>query len=97
MTIATLFNGSYSPATGRSPDGVTTTYDFDLFGRPAHPLRTAFHATLAEVQWVSLGYLLALTALLIPVGRLADAHGRKLTYLYGFVVFTAASRIAFMT
>ena len=56
-----------------------------------HPLRTAFHASLAEVQWVSLGYLLALTALLIPVGRLADAHGRKLTYLYGFVVFTAAS------
>jgi MFS family permease len=56
-----------------------------------HPLRTAFHASLAEVQWVSLGYLLALTALLIPVGRLADAHGRKLTYLYGLVVFTAAS------
>lgn len=35
-------------------------------------------------------YLLALTTLLIPVGRLADVHGRKLTYLYGFVMFTAA-------
>ncbi|HEX4250949.1 MAG TPA: MFS transporter [Pseudonocardia sp.] len=55
------------------------------------PLRTQFHVSLAEVQWVSLAYLLALAALLIPVGRLADAHGRKLTYLYGFVVFTAAS------
>ena len=55
------------------------------------PLRAQFHATLAEVQWVSLAYLLALTALLIPVGRLADAHGRKQTYLYGFVVFTTAS------
>jgi EmrB/QacA subfamily drug resistance transporter len=55
------------------------------------PLRAEFHASLAEVQWVSLAYLLALTALLIPVGRLADAHGRKLTYLYGFMVFTSAS------
>jgi len=56
-----------------------------------HPLRGEFHASLAEVQWVSLAYLLALTALLIPIGRFADARGRKLTYLYGFVVFTAAS------
>ena len=55
------------------------------------PLRGAFTASLAEVQWVSLAYLLALTALLIPVGRQADMHGRKLTYLYGFVVFTAGS------
>ena len=37
------------------------------------------------------GLLLTLIALLVPVGRLSDAHGRKLLYLYGFVVFTAAS------
>ncbi|KUL36905.1 MFS transporter [Streptomyces sp. NRRL F-4489] len=54
-------------------------------------LRTEFGAQLAAVEWVSLAYLLTLVALLIPVGRLADAHGRKLFYLYGFVVFTAAS------
>ncbi|MEU1625211.1 MFS transporter [Streptomyces sp. NPDC020096] len=54
-------------------------------------LRTEFHAPLAAVEWVSLAYLLALVALLVPAGRLADAHGRKLFYLYGFVVFTAAS------
>jgi EmrB/QacA subfamily drug resistance transporter len=57
------------------------------------PLRVEFHSSLAGVQWVSLSYLLALTALLIPVGRLSDIHGRKLTYLYGFVVFTAASAV----
>jgi MFS family permease len=55
------------------------------------PLRAEFGSSLAAVQWVSLAYLLTLTALLIPVGRLADARGRKLLYLYGFVVFTAAS------
>ncbi|MFF4604804.1 MFS transporter [Streptomyces sp. NPDC001339] len=54
-------------------------------------LRTEFGASLAGVEWVSLAYLLTLVALLIPVGRLSDAYGRKLFYLYGFLVFTAAS------
>lgn len=55
------------------------------------PLRGEFGTSLAAVQWVSLSYLLVLAALLIPVGRLADARGRKLVYLYGFVVFSVAS------
>ncbi|MEV5985483.1 MFS transporter [Streptomyces sp. NPDC052051] len=54
-------------------------------------LRTEFHTSLAAVEWVSLAYLLTLVALLVPAGRLADAHGRKLLYLYGFAVFTVAS------
>jgi EmrB/QacA subfamily drug resistance transporter len=54
-------------------------------------LHRQFSAPLAAVQWVSLAYLVILVTLLIPVGRLADAAGRKLVYLYGFVVFTVAS------
>ncbi|MFI9379952.1 MFS transporter [Kutzneria sp. NPDC052558] len=54
-------------------------------------LSRQFGESLAGVQWVSLSYLLTLVALLVPVGRLADAVGRKLVYLYGFAVFTAAS------
>jgi MFS family permease len=50
-----------------------------------------FRATPAAVEWVSLAYLLTLVALLVPVGRFSDAHGRKLMYLYGFGVFTLAS------
>src|SRR4051794_39199239 len=58
----------------------------------AYPaLRTEFHASLSAVSWVSLSYLLTLTLLLVPVGRLSDALGRKLFYVYGFAVFTAAS------
>ncbi|HWC84372.1 MAG TPA: MFS transporter [Pseudonocardiaceae bacterium] len=56
-------------------------------------LRAEFHTSLAAVEWVSLSYLLTLVAALIPVGRLADARGRKLLYLYGFVVFTLASAL----
>ena len=54
-------------------------------------LSAQFHASPAAVSWVSLGYMLVLVALLVPVGRYSDAHGRKLCYLYGFIVFTAAS------
>ncbi|HEY6279290.1 MAG TPA: MFS transporter [Streptosporangiaceae bacterium] len=54
-------------------------------------LQHQFAAGLAAVQWVSLAYLLALVALLVPVGRWSDRLGRKLVYLYGFVVFAAAS------
>ncbi|MFE9667251.1 MFS transporter [Microbispora bryophytorum] len=54
-------------------------------------LEKEFGASLAAVQWVSLGYLLVLVALLAGAGRLADVAGRKLVYLYGFVVFTVAS------
>jgi EmrB/QacA subfamily drug resistance transporter len=54
-------------------------------------LSAEFHASTAAVSWVSLGYLLVLIALLVPVGRFSDARGRKLCYLYGFLVFTAAS------
>jgi EmrB/QacA subfamily drug resistance transporter len=54
-------------------------------------LQRQFGVGLAGVQWVSLAYLLALVALLVPVGRWSDRFGRKLVYLYGFVVFAAAS------
>ncbi|HZC99646.1 MAG TPA: MFS transporter [Actinomycetes bacterium] len=54
-------------------------------------LHRQFAAPLAAVQWVSLAYLVTLVTLLIPAGRVADAAGRKLVYLYGFVVFTVAS------
>ena len=54
-------------------------------------LASRFHASPAAVEWVSLGYLLALISLLVPVGRLSDAHGRKLFYANGFLLFTLAS------
>jgi MFS family permease len=54
-------------------------------------MQRQFAAGLAAVQWVSLAYLLVLIALLVPAGRLSDRFGRKLAYLYGFVVFAAAS------
>lgn len=55
------------------------------------PIGHSFHAGLGVVQWVSLAYLIALGALLVPVGRASDRLGRKRVYLWGFGLFTAAS------
>ncbi|WP_280696096.1 MFS transporter [Kitasatospora sp. GP82] len=80
LAVATVCFGAFMGQLDASI--VTLTYQ---------PLRTEFHTALAAVQWVSLAYLLTLVALLVPVGRLSDVHGRKLLYLYGFAVFTLAS------
>jgi len=49
------------------------------------------HVSLGAVEWVALAYLLVLVATVATVGRIADAVGRKLLYVYGFGVFTAGS------
>jgi MFS family permease len=51
----------------------------------------SLHAPVAAVEWVALAYMVTLVALLAAVGRVSDAVGRKLIYVYGFAVFTAAS------
>ncbi|MFJ5673699.1 MFS transporter [Streptomyces sp. NPDC093097] len=80
LAVATVCFGAFMGQLDASI--VTLTYS---------SLASDFGASLASVEWVSLAYLLTLVALLVPMGRLSDAHGRKLMYLYGFVVFTAAS------
>ncbi len=54
-------------------------------------MQRAFHATVGAVEWVALSYLLVLVGTVTAVGRVSDMVGRKLLYVYGFVVFTAAS------
>jgi EmrB/QacA subfamily drug resistance transporter len=54
-------------------------------------LERSFHSGVSSVSWVGLSYLLVLVATVAAVGRFADMVGRKLLYLYGFVVFVAGS------
>lgn len=54
-------------------------------------LAQAFAASFQEVQWVVLAYLLAITTLIVGVGRLGDIIGRRRLLLGGIVLFTAAS------
>src|SRR5205085_6462518 len=56
-------------------------------------LAQAFAASFQEVQWIVLAYLLAVTALIVGVGRLGDIVGRRRLLLAGLVLFTAASAL----
>ncbi|WP_432840653.1 MFS transporter [Dactylosporangium sp. CA-092794] len=49
------------------------------------------HAGLGGLQWVLDGYALALAAVLLAAGAVADRHGRRRVYLGGTVLFAAAS------
>ncbi|MFG1604011.1 MFS transporter [Actinoplanes sp. NPDC049265] len=50
-----------------------------------------FGAGYADLQWVLDGYALALAALLLGAGSLADRYGRRRAYLAGIGVFAIAS------
>jgi EmrB/QacA subfamily drug resistance transporter len=52
------------------------------------------HLSFAASMWVQAAYLLATAVLLIPLGRLADQHGRVRFYLIGTAVFTAGSLLS---
>ncbi|KWT57443.1 tetracenomycin C resistance and export protein [Streptomyces albus subsp. albus] len=48
-------------------------------------------ASLADVQWITNGYLLALAVSLITAGKLGDRFGHRQTFLIGVVGFALAS------
>lgn len=54
-------------------------------------LAKAFDASFQQIQWVVLAYLLAMTTLIVSVGRLGDITGRRRLLIAGIVLFTAAS------
>jgi EmrB/QacA subfamily drug resistance transporter len=51
----------------------------------------AFHADVADLQWVIDAYAVVLACLLILSGSMADRLGRKRTFQTGLVVFTIGS------
>ncbi|MDI6809461.1 MAG: MFS transporter, partial [Candidatus Eisenbacteria bacterium] len=50
-----------------------------------------FGMSAVLLSWVVTVFLLATAVFLVPFGRLADIHGRKRTFTYGAMVYTAAS------
>ncbi|QNA77720.1 MFS transporter [Streptomyces sp. So13.3] len=54
-------------------------------------LAQAFTASFQQVQWIVLAYLLAITTVIVSVGRLGDLIGRRRLLLGGILLFTAAS------
>ncbi|MBX7053658.1 MAG: MFS transporter [Pyrinomonadaceae bacterium] len=54
-------------------------------------LAAALNAPFGSAQWIILSYLLAITTLIVSVGRLGDLFGTRRLLLFGIGLFTAAS------
>jgi EmrB/QacA subfamily drug resistance transporter len=50
-----------------------------------------FSMPAAALSWIVTPYFLAIAACLIPFGKAGDLYGRRNIFLYGIIVFTAAS------
>ena len=46
---------------------------------------------LTTIEWIPLIYLLTISSLLLPFGRLSDIKGRRWVYCKGFILFTVGS------
>ena len=56
-------------------------------------LAQVFNATFQDAQWIVLAYLLAITTLIVSVGRFGDLTGRRRLLLTGIGLFTLASAL----
>jgi EmrB/QacA subfamily drug resistance transporter len=54
-------------------------------------LARVFGASFQNVQWIVIAYLLAITTLIVSVGRLGDLTGRRRLLLAGIALFSIAS------
>lgn len=54
-------------------------------------LADAFGASFHDAQWIVLAYLLAMTSLIVGVGRLGDLYGKRRLLLAGTLLYAAAS------
>ena len=53
-----------------------------------------FQADLPDVQWMAVGYGLATGALILPMGKLADAIGRKRLFVLGLIIISVGAIFA---
>jgi len=58
---------------------------FDQIGRDFET------ASISELSWILSAYAVVFAALLVPMGRLADRYGQKRAFVWGLVLFVAAS------
>ena len=57
-------------------------------------IESHFSTDLPTVQWIIIGYALAISVLLLPMGRQGDLVGRKQVYIGGLVIFVLDAALA---
>lgn len=68
-----------------------STLDVSIVNVALPTLVDRLDTTFATVQWVIVSYLLVVTSMMLSASRLGDMLGKKRLFLFGVVVFTAAS------
>ena len=54
-------------------------------------MQHSLHLKVAELEWVVAGYALTFGAFMLTGGKLADLFGRRLMFVVGLAIFSAAS------
>jgi DHA2 family methylenomycin A resistance protein-like MFS transporter len=67
--------------------------DTSVVNLAVRPIGAWFQAGVAALQWVVDSYNLVYALLLLTGGLLADLYGRRLVFMAGAAVFTAASLV----
>ena len=55
------------------------------------PIAEDFGADIPTAQWLAIGYMLSVSALMMPAGALSDMFGRRRMWVLGLVLFAGAS------
>lgn len=69
------------------------TLDSSIVNIALPTLTKEMDADLYQVKWVVIIYLLVITCLLLPLGRLSDQLGRKKVFQYGYLIFVIGSAL----
>jgi MFS family permease len=74
--------------------GFMTLLDVSIVNVALPSIRGGLGASAGDLQWVLSGYALAFGLVLVPAGRLGDAHGRRMMFVIGLAAFTLTSALA---
>lgn len=68
-----------------------STLDSSIVNVALPAIMDDFHVSMRIIEWVVVIYLLTVSSLLLPFGRLSDIKGRRWVYCRGFCIFSAGS------
>ena len=57
-------------------------------------IQADLHLDAIQLSWIATAYLLAMAVGLVPAGKFADIHGRKMVFATGLAVYTVGSGLA---
>jgi len=70
------------------------TMDNSVVAIAQRTLREDLGLSAAELRWVTVGYIVMFSCLMVAGGRLADLYGCRVIFITGMAVFTAASAMS---